>query len=336
MRSAFPGSLGQDEKTYVEYGFARFLDADTNAVAVDEPLVLLAATHWIDKNYRTSYKLFAKQIQIHTPFTNGFENYIAFCLNLAFTQKQRLDKVFTFCGTPPCWSSQEAELVSVFRTHDGIEISPVRLSVDCGPSLTLGVNAKTTAETISWLSHDSPAPICFPHPSMGPDLVFVVRLKDGSTLWVVVQAKYSSGKNGTLSRPFLRRAMRSVTPSKFFIDKDGNPFAHATEPELVSKTLASFTDLPHRRRDVGTYSLLRVVASFPAQPGLKRCIEEDPDDQGHPIATLNMDLLKELTKKLSPVNFLDGLEKATSGPTAAKRSRKNSGLRTVPKKRLKI
>ncbi|KAG5652567.1 hypothetical protein H0H81_004576 [Sphagnurus paluster] len=344
MRSVLPGSLGKDEKTFVEYGFARFTDAETNTVAVDEPLVLLAATHWINANYRTSYKFFAKQIHVHEPTSNGFENYLAFCLNLAFSTKQRLDAVFSFSGTPPDWACQKAELVAIHRTSTSmngidspVEISPVRHSSLCGPSLTLGVNSKTTDETLAWLEHCEYAPICFPHLSMGPDLLFVLRLADGTTIWVALQAKYSVGKNGTLSRLFLRRALRSVTPSKFFIDKDGKPFSPATDPELVHATLQRLSNLPHRRTDAGKYSLLRIVASFPAQTGLKRCIEEDPDREGHPIACLNIKFLKQLTKGLSPVDFLDGLEKsAMSTQIVGKRTRKGSGLRPAPLKRLKI
>ena len=66
--------------------------------------------------------------------------------------------------------------------------------------------------------------------------------------------------------------------------------------------------LPHRRTDAGKYSLLRVVASFPAETNLKRCLEEDPDDEGHPIASLNMSLLKQVTRRHSPIDFLQGLE----------------------------
>ncbi|KAF8057442.1 hypothetical protein FPV67DRAFT_1527494 [Lyophyllum atratum] len=338
MRSVLPGSLGQDEKTYVEYGFARFLDADTNTVAVDEPLVLLAATHWIDAHHRSSYKFFARQIHVHEPASNGFENYLAFCLGLAFSRKQRLDHIFSFVGAPPSWASQDAELVALHRTGvDTVETSPVRHSMRSGPSVTLGVNAKSTGETKAWLGHRSHAPICFPHLAMGPDLLFVLRLGDGSTMWVAVQAKYSTGKNGTLSRLFLRRAMRSVTPSKFFIDKEGKPFAPATDPDLVSTALQCLGELPLRRAEAGKYSLLRVVASFPAQTGLKRCIEEDPDGDGHPIAALNMKFVKQLTKGLSPVDFLEGLEKvAMSSQVVGKRTRKGSGLRAAPIKRLKI
>ena len=225
MRSVLPISLGKDEATYVEYGFARFTDPETKTVAVDEPLVLLAATHWINANHRTSYKFFAKQIHLHDPASNGFENYIAFCIDMIFSsQRRRINEVFSFVGTPPPWSELEAELVALHRTtttdlQGTVEQGSVRHFAFSGPSLALGMNAKTPAETTAWLNHRSHSPFCFPVDSMGPDLIFVLRLADGSTIWVALQAKFSSGKNGSLSRPFLRRAMRSVTPSNFFFDK---------------------------------------------------------------------------------------------------------------------
>jgi hypothetical protein len=81
----------------------------------------------------------------------------------------------------------------------------------------------------------------------------------------------------------------------------------------VDETNKRLLALPHRRTDAGKYSLLRVVASFPAETNLKRCLEEDPDedDEGHghhPIASLNMSLVKQVTRRLSPIDFLQGLE----------------------------
>ncbi|KAF8228667.1 hypothetical protein L208DRAFT_1424348 [Tricholoma matsutake] len=334
MRSVLPGSLGKDETIYVEYGFARFVDAETRTVAVDEPLVLLAATRWINANYLSSYKYFAKQIQFHDSWSNGFENYVGFCLSLAFSQKLRMSEVFSFCGLPPAWAKQEAELVALHLTELGeVEEGNVRHSKFFGPSVTLGTNSKTTQETSAWLRHSSHAPLCFPHVSMGPDLLFVVKLADGSFIWVALQAKYSLGKNGSLSRLFLRHAMRSVTPSKFFVEKDGRRFSPATDPDIAENTINSLEALPNRRSDAGKYSLLRVIASFPAQTNLKRCLEEDPDDEGHPIAYLNMNFIKHLTKDLSPVDFLKGLEKPQR-PTGKRKPNTNEGHRRTKKLKL--
>ena len=220
MRSVLPRTLGKDEATYVEYGFARFVDAETKTVAVDEPLVLLAATRWINANHRTSYKFFAKQIEVQDRGTNGFENYIAFCIDMMFSSRRRLNEVFLFNGSIPSWCNLEAELVSLQRTAlDHVEESPVRHFTSFGSSVNLGVDATSPEETSKWLEHRSHTPICFPHLSMGPDLIFILRLSDGSLIWVALQAKYSTGKQGSLSRNLLRRAMRSVTPCHFFLDK---------------------------------------------------------------------------------------------------------------------
>ena len=220
MRSVVPRTLGKDEATYVEYGFARFVDAETKTVAVDEPLVLLAAMRWIDANHRTSYKFFAKQIEVQDRSSNGFENYIAFCIDMIFSSKRRLNEVFSFNGSTPSWCNLEAELVSLHRiAPEHIEESPVRHFTSSGSSVNLGINTVSPQETSKWLEHRLHSPICFPHLSMGPDLIFILRLSDGSLIWVVLQAKYSTGKNGSLSRNFLRRALRSVTPRHFFLDK---------------------------------------------------------------------------------------------------------------------
>lgn len=96
--------------------------------------------------------------------------------------------------------------------------------------------------------------------------------------------------------------------------------------------MSSLEALPHRRLDAGKYSLLRVVASFPAQTNLKRCLEEDPDKEGHPIAYLNMNFIKRITRELSPVDFLEGLEKpqqkSQQSTSKRKRNANESGRRT--------
>ncbi|KAF9482872.1 hypothetical protein BDN70DRAFT_379948 [Pholiota conissans] len=334
MRSVLPLTLGKDEVTYVEYGFARFVDAETKTVAVDEPLVLLAATHWINSNHRSSYKFFAKQIHLHDSDSNGFENYIAYCIDMLFSCRRRVNEIFLFNGQPPPWSDLEADLVALHRTDLGaVEENTVRHCNFTGPSVTLGTNAKAPENTTKWLAHRSHTPICFPHVSMGPDLLFILRLSDSSLIWVALQAKYSlgTGNSKTLSRLYLRRAMRSVTPSEFFIDKEGRQFSPASHPSLVEDTSQHLLALPHRRSDVGKYSLLRVVASFPADTKLKRCLDEDPDADGHPIATLNMDLLKQITKRFSPVDFLQGLQDDLQNSGKRKR-----GVPDRTKRRVKI
>lgn len=117
--------------------------------------------------------------------------------------------------------------------------------------------------------------------------------------------------------------------------KDGKVFSPASHSNLVDETNQRLLALPHRRTDAGKYSLLRIVASFPAQTNLKRCLEEDPDDEGHPIASLNMHLVKQVTRRLSPIDFLQGLEDPLRNNGKRKRGVENKITRYQNKK-LKI
>ena len=104
---------------------------------MDEPLALLAATHWINANHRTSCKFFTKQLHLNDPASNGFENYIAFCIDMIFSSEQkRIDELFLSVGTPPPWGS-----VCHFAFSR--------------PSLALGMNAKTPKEITTWLNQRS-------------------------------------------------------------------------------------------------------------------------------------------------------------------------------------
>ncbi|KAH6879719.1 hypothetical protein BKA70DRAFT_1207313 [Coprinopsis sp. MPI-PUGE-AT-0042] len=338
MRSDLPLTLGKDEALYVEYGYARFVDAETKSVAADEPLVLLAATHWINANHLSSYKHFASQIHQHDPNSNGFENYLAFCIDMAFSGNPRqVCEVFSFVGAPPAWAEQRAQLVALERVSSSVVESGIakRYSAS-GPSVTLGVNAKSTHETTAWLDGSKRSPMCFPDVNMGPDLLFVLKLEDGSQVWVALQAKYVKRRAGKdyLAREYLRKAMKSVTPSKFFLNKDGTRHSPSAHTNVFEETVQTLKALPNRRADSGSCSLLRVVVSFPADTRLKRGIEEDPDDEGHPIATLNMGLIKQMTQRLSPSEFLQGLEVPVEKPRTSKKRKKASS--PAPRKRKKI
>ncbi|KAF8635332.1 hypothetical protein AX15_000451 [Amanita polypyramis BW_CC] len=372
MRSILPGPLGSDESLFVEYGFARIKHTEGEpssrnrsksktipmSAAIDEPLVLLAAHHWIDHHYISSYKYFTRHIRMHCPSSsdgsaapsNGFENFIVHCIDLLFAIKpRRLKDVFEFYGRVPLWANLQAEVVSLYalpvtssspagKTAAVIEQGIVKHGRFSGPSATLGTNAKTPAATLEWLAHDLRAPICFPCTAMGPDVMFVLRLADGKLIWVALQAKLSVGRNGKLDKKLIKSAVRSVTPKYFFLNKEGNPFSPIAHPRLTEDTCHRLQALPNKCEDheAGTYSLLRVITSFPARADLGRCIDEkdlesgldlEDTEDGHPIAILNMELVKEVTKNLSPVNFLESLEPKKSGRNGKKlvgRKRKQS------------
>ncbi|KAJ6487600.1 hypothetical protein C8R45DRAFT_791340, partial [Mycena sanguinolenta] len=86
--------------------------------------------------------------------------------------------------------------------------------------------------------------------------------------------------------------------------------------EPVRKALLA---LPNRNPNLGKYSVLRVVASFPGIPGVdlesctkkgvegreKATLEKMPHwDDEHPLASLNMDYVATLTQHMSPLKYI--------------------------------
>lgn len=190
---------------------------------------------------------------------------------------------------------------------------------------------------------------------MGPDVLFVLKLSDGSHIWVALQTKWCRGEQ--LSKQLLLHAMKSVTPSKYFLDKvgivimaksslvnsllsqNGQPFLPASQPDIHDQISQLLLALPRKKTEAGKYSLLRVVASFPGQAKMKRCIEKDPDQDGHPIATLNMELVNKITEKLSPSNILrktKAQEVQEVKKTNGKRKKEKEKRSQSSKKRIKI
>jgi hypothetical protein len=82
--------------------------------------------------------------------------------------------------------------------------------------------------------------------------------------------------------------------------------------------------------EAGKYSLLRVVASFPAQTRMNRYIEREPDQDGHPIATLNMDLVTKITENFSPSDILKNMRQMKE---AQESSRNRKGKNIITKRK---
>lgn len=227
MRSIIPGPFGDDEKLWVEYGLGRFTKEQGAArVVFDEPLVVAAANRWLNAESDRSYAYFAGNIGLNKKdgSSNGFENYLVYCLRLIFggEKERKLKEVFTFHGRIPRWAEKAgAKLVSVYRSSTGPpDIEVVKHTQFSGPSATFGTYTKTPEETLAWLRHGSRTPFCFPCPNMGPDVIFVLELNNKTLVWVALQVKNSEPNgNRPLDKSILEHAVRSVTPKHFFRNK---------------------------------------------------------------------------------------------------------------------
>ncbi|KAJ7217641.1 hypothetical protein B0H12DRAFT_330503 [Mycena haematopus] len=153
--------------------------------------------------------------------------------------------------------------------------------------------------------------MCFPPKEMGPDLLFVLELADGKRIWVAVQCKYET--TDLLASEKLESALRTVTPENYFSSQKDNQ-------KLTHKYLL---ELPNRQTEkIGDYSVLRVVASFPGVTALKPGpFKKSRRQKGtlesmkhwkdaHPLASLNILYLANITKDMSPRNGLTSIDNA--------------------------
>ncbi|KAJ7279679.1 hypothetical protein C8J57DRAFT_1303945 [Mycena rebaudengoi] len=293
MRCELENSMvAETEAKLVEWGFARFLpserDPSERSGRMDEPMALLALGQWFNAGHHQSlYHQLAINVGTHNALgENTLENYLAFCFTKLFgSGNSRLDEIFNFPKGVPAWANQTASLVSLYRESSKTEVHERSVDWMSRPSYSVGTHASTYQHTLDWVSHRQQAPICFPANTMGPDLLFAIRLKDGRK---------------TMGSRTLRDAIRSVTPINFF-----------SSLKAVGKKrsfLTRLSHLPDRIEDAGKYSLLRVIVSFPGETRLVRGESlEDMEyyDDDHPIASLNMVHLGQVTKDMEPRGFLD-------------------------------
>lgn len=222
VRSGLPTKVTVIEKLFVEYGFARYVETTMNRIVIDEPLVLLAAERKIG---RSSW-WYTDRMDTNTPEVNGLEDYLAFILPVLFQRKPRLDEVFDFFGTIPVWSTYRVELVSVYDIGTGLGPHILPVLPNARPHFSYGTDPGAyTRATVRWLQHRTPTFVLFPPKGMGPDLMFVLKVLDGSPqgslLWVAMQAKYSE-KGPRLDTETLAGAIRSTTPERYWIQKVSN------------------------------------------------------------------------------------------------------------------
>ncbi|KAH7881372.1 uncharacterized protein C8R40DRAFT_1065057 [Lentinula edodes] len=206
----------------------------------------------------------------------------------------------------------------------------------------LGRQTQQPEEVLNWLLFRHRNAICFPDNHFGPDLIFVLKLLDPKPtyIWVVVQCKLRLSTK-TLSKKSVQDSLNTLAPTKFYIDKNGEPYSPKSLPMLPERTLEAMSFLPHRNTELaGPYSVLRIICPFPAPMELDRIPSQDdeeedededdedigqkreeggqivtdagrkfslctdPDDLGHPLATLNIEKMINVMDQFIPENKL--------------------------------
>ncbi|KAI3619445.1 hypothetical protein WG66_012792 [Moniliophthora roreri] len=297
----------------VQHGLARFKTRAINVnetgetkveyfVAVDEPLVLLACSAYLNNvggpRARLDYSLHGrvmKDIRIYYPSDgrNGFEDCIATYFAMAFAKPTKLSSVFNSVSPRYCKQGLlncRAQIVAYHRSWvDGQNIDSWG-TYDIRPGLEQSLagclrssdmrsdDRDPQSALLSWLRFEGREAFCFPSNLMGPDILFLLRLTKGeeerdpdyfSYVWVAVQCKnHNSYKR--LPDGALIDAVKTVTPNRFFIPRDKNvATASATQKRNRLDVLGALSELPNKEPLAGKYSVLRVVVGYPAKADFK-------------------------------------------------------------------
>ncbi|KAJ7108417.1 hypothetical protein C8R43DRAFT_936860 [Mycena crocata] len=285
-----PPPLDQTKIQTVSLGLGRFVDGEMKKIEVDESIVLAGAALWMSQppTTRKSTALpfesphnYLTMLQRYPPHTaKAFAKCLVFYFVHAFSAKPLLSEIFDFGKPVSTWAKQSVELVELHVTEDAqLRYSVVTPSDFSGP---LAVSASNLDEVVAWMEHRHHTPFCLPVFS-NPDLIFVLKLADGSLMSVVVQSTPTATDGIEL--------LGSLEQENLFCDEKGDPeaVAHKRAVELLNA-------LPN---DSGTYksaspNVLRVVASFSDQIVLKT-----RTTKAAPQASLSMDMFQQLAATVS-------------------------------------
>jgi hypothetical protein len=208
-----------DRDVFVQYGFARHKAGMDNTV-LDEPLAILAALDWVNKNAHLSLSEYLRHdIEKHSKRKNGFEAYFAFYIRKVFEMPKKLDEVFTFRSDFDLpWQHEDFELVTVVAKGDGSQPHVSVVKPSCGPSSNVGFLAKSGEEVLEWIStNEDQFTFCFPPESFGPDVTFFIRsVVSRKLLLIVAQCK----KYGKVEKGDLITGVRTVSSGWFWKSKN--------------------------------------------------------------------------------------------------------------------
>jgi hypothetical protein len=163
-----PFASNNDIEAFIEYGFARTKSGND---VIDEPLAILAAFNWLDKNTKFSLlNCLQRDIDKNAPQKNGFEAYLAFYMRKVFEMSPKLNDIFIFRSdfarrknTDLSWQQEEFELVTISNPTDTGQPKVSVLTPSCGPSSNIGFLALTDQDVLDWISkNEDQFAFCFP------------------------------------------------------------------------------------------------------------------------------------------------------------------------------
>lgn len=164
-------------------------------IAVNEPINVVRTARWFIEFPRslTDISYMAKGVPQRP---HCLAPFVALYLSHAFDGERLLSEIFTFPGKPPKWARQSAQVVTVQRrrVQRGRKGGKYTSTVVDGADIwrrpaPLVTRAKSIHHTLAWFRHldkQHSSAFCIPS-STNTDLIFVLRLADGTHIWVALQ-----------------------------------------------------------------------------------------------------------------------------------------------------
>ncbi|KAJ6536553.1 hypothetical protein DFH09DRAFT_1178826 [Mycena vulgaris] len=294
--------VGPEQIHLVNEGYAVSIDNDLTRITVDEPLVLITAAQellppprpppeTLSPGYVNEYpETFVASLRLNAPRTpQALSHCLVFYLTRVFSEPRPLAAIFDFPHKVPAWAKQSAQLVK-FHRDESLEVGhSVVLHDDSSP---LATSAVSLEDTVSWLEHQHGTAFCLPS-SSSSDLLFALKLANGSFIWVALKAIPSTEP---IIDSELKAAVSQLAAGSLFVDE-------GAEPSLQARAIAAIHALPQRSSKVGKHSLLRVVSLFPADLDLDRCVTMRSQD----VAGLSLAALEGAEDEVSQPEFFDAI-----------------------------
>ncbi|KAL1729135.1 hypothetical protein EV714DRAFT_213614 [Schizophyllum commune] len=206
----------------------------------------------------------------------------------------RLCDLFTFPGGGPDWATQTAELVRVKQKNGKLYTAVFSNSFSA-----MKRDDVWATDSSAWLQHETSAPFCLSSDFSNAELIFVMRLSDGRSLYVVLTTVF---KSAHVDPPLagMQARLSRMTPNQIF----------RTGQSKTSNGLR-FGDLPNPVKEAGVPPVLRLVATFPFDVDvndLKRGRAKQP------IATVNTSVLRDYASSFTVEDIVRRLTSVMTAP----------------------
>ncbi|KAK7048011.1 hypothetical protein R3P38DRAFT_2764079 [Favolaschia claudopus] len=229
VAASHPRPFTADQTSMVTTGFGRFIDQQMSQMS---------------SNAKTRFWTFYS-----SPLTSSrvYPASLVLYLSRVFAENPRVHEVFTFPGAKPKWANKRAEIVSLGSVEPGYA------SVDLG-SEVVAAAPLTLEDTVSWLTNEtlSLPPFCLGQSHDSPDIIFGLRLEDGTLKRVLIHTTVTTSN---LRGDPLRKVISDSSDENLFKDDD--------DPTVHDRAITALRGIPQTAKGPRKSPILRVFASFP-------------------------------------------------------------------------